>query len=77
MATTLIPIKDAEINGVRMTAAQANIALAFARAGYAVTGFAGGAIVLRSRMAARLRARPPIFPVARSAWALGRRRPTG
>lgn len=47
--TDLMPILDTEINGVRMTAAQAETARAFERGGYRVVGFTLGAIVLRTR----------------------------
>ena len=49
MATNPTSIKDTEINGVRMTAKQADTARAFARARYDVVGSALGAIILRTR----------------------------
>ena len=51
MATNPTPSNDTEINGMRMTAKQADTARAFARARYDVVGSALGAIILRTRSA--------------------------
>ena len=57
--TDLMPILDHEVNGVRMTRAQAETAYAFELSGYRVVGFTLGAIILRTRSA---RARVLVAP---------------